>query len=157
MTNILHTVWRAIRVSSERYEIRFVPKLIKYDYFDDALVAQTLNVAINAGSGKLTIEDHSYRMYLPILRGRRDYDLTDFEHPNFSHTTLCCYVLLEPPNPAIGNLVRVFYDSLGDTPFRLTRSADNIIFSFRDDLIVNLQTDLSRATGLPTTMCQIGS
>ena len=157
LTDVLHTIWRAIKIDSQRYEIRFVSKLIKYDYFEDALVAQTFSVAINRANQKAVIEDHSYRMYTPILKGRRDYDLSKFEPRDLRHTTLCCYVLLEPRDPSLGNLVRVYYDASGDTPFRISRLADDLIFSFRGDLLNNLESDVSRATGLPTKVCQIGS
>jgi hypothetical protein len=157
LTNVLHTVWRAIKTDSEHYEIRFVPKLIKYDYFEDALVAQTFDVAINRANGKAVIEEHSYRMYTPILKGRRNYDLSRFEPRDLRHTTLCCYVLMEPRDPSLGNLVRVYHDATGDTPFRFTRLDDNLVFSFRGDLLNNMESDISRATGLPAKFCQIGS
>ncbi|HWX82161.1 MAG TPA: hypothetical protein VNZ48_01065 [Xanthobacteraceae bacterium] len=157
LTDVLHTVWRAIKIDSQRYEICFVPKLIKYDYFEDALVAQTFSISINSANHKAVVEDHSYRMYTPILKGRHSYDLSRFEPRDLRHTTLCCYVLMEPPDPSLGNLVRVYYDAMGDTPFRFAKSADNFVFSFRGDLLNNLESDVSRATGLPAKLCQIGS
>jgi hypothetical protein len=156
ISNVLHTIWRAVRVDQKKYEIQLSPKFIKYDYFNDALVAQTMNVSFNQLNGKAITEDHSFRIYTSLLKSRSDYDFSKFKFPTFSHSTLCCYVLLEPQDTNLGNFVRIYHNSGGNTPFRLKARSNDIQFSFRGDLLKDLETAVSTATGLPATFCSIG-
>ena len=150
-SNSLHTSWRAVRVNPEKYEIQLGPRFVKYDYFGNALVAQTLNLSSGQAKGLVNIEEHSCRIYTPFLESESDSDFSKFSIPSFSHKALCCYVFIEPQVENLRNLVRVYYSDSGDTPFRLQVRSKNIQFSLRDDLIRDIENSISTATGINAT------
>ncbi len=158
LANVLHTLWKANKVGGG-YELTLVPKFLKYDYFSDAFVAQTwdMGVVASAMGPRAKIREHTYRIYTSLLKSARDYDLSQFEPPDFNHTTLSCYVLMQPPIPHLGNLSHVYHSGSGDTPFRLTVHRQGIIqISYQGQLVVDLQRVISEATGLPAKFCKIG-
>ncbi len=149
-SNVLHTIWRVIKVENRRLEIRLVPKFLKYDYFQDVLIVQTLDVSVRdelQAAPTLHVNEHALRLYTPMLKSRRDYDFSSFVSPELSHQTLCCFILAEEEVPELGNHVRVYHSSLGDTPFQVAPSEQNppdqevMRISFHD----KLRTDLERA------------
>jgi hypothetical protein len=155
LTSVLHTVWKARLNVSTGYEICLVPKLTKYDYVDGALIAQTFEFsgANNAGA---VMTERSYGICTPLLRSASEYRIETFLRPDFSHRTLCCYLIFEPPH-ADGSWVRAYHSASGDTPLRLADSdTDRVVFSFRGDLIRDLETGVSNATSRPARFSGIG-
>jgi hypothetical protein len=152
-TNILHTIWRATRTDDNRYEIKLVPKFIKYDYFEDVLLVQTLDLSDPPITGAGDIIEHALRCYTPLLKNSRQYDFSKLVIPDFNHRTLCCYVSMTPKRSE-GDFVRIYHSGKGDTPFRVSPSVRSIsgqpmaLFSFQDRLKIDLEKAITSATGL---------
>jgi hypothetical protein len=167
LSNVLHTTWRVLRKDGAKYEVRLVPKFIKYDYVGDVFVAQTLDLTVQSGDENMGqyfhVNEHALRLYTPLLKGRRQYDFSGFVPPDFSHKTLCCFIFVEQEEPNLGNLVRVYHNPDGDSPFRLLKSDLNdpqgrneIVIGFHERLKADIEGAIKSATGLPVELCQIG-
>jgi hypothetical protein len=152
-TNILHTIWRATRSDEACYEIKLIPKFIKYDYFEDVLLVQTLDLSDPPRSGSGDIIEHALRCYTPLLKNSRQYDFSKLVIPDFNHHTLCCYVSMTPKLSG-ADFVRIYHSDTGDTPFRVSPSVRRIsgqpmaLISFQDRLKIDLEEAITSATGL---------
>jgi hypothetical protein len=112
-SNILHSIWQATMTDKDRYEIRLIPKFIKYDYFEDVLLVQTLDVSDPLGVGTGEVNEHALWCYTPLLKNRNQYDFSKLVIPDFSHHTLCCFISM----PSGAKFLRIYHSNTGDTPY----------------------------------------
>jgi hypothetical protein len=72
---VLHTLWRARKMSEDDFSIELRPAFIKYDYFGDALVVQSFEFELDSKSPqRARMLQHTYRPYAPLLKGLQEYD-----------------------------------------------------------------------------------
>ena len=147
-SNILHSIWQATMTDKDRYEIRLIPKFIKYDYFEDVLLVQTLDVSDPLGVGTGEVNEHALWCYTPLLKNRNQYDFSKLVIPDFSHHTLCCFISM----PSGAKFLRIYHSNTGDTPLRVNPSAQDssgrpiAFISFQGRLIIELMNGIASAS-----------
>jgi hypothetical protein len=149
MGDVLHTAWKAKpRTSESEWEITLLPKLIKYDYFDDALVVQTLEGPLQWNTlldGRDEPTQHCCYLSFPLLRGRREYNIEEIirKMPDCSHTTLSCVVEIERPEVPTEYYVRVYRRQDRQSPFRVETQKDSWVIGVHDSLLKDLGAALT--------------
>jgi hypothetical protein len=152
MSNILHTFWHAVpAVAEKEFQLKNILKFMKYDYFDDALVIQTLEYTDKTAAGQSTVKEHGYWIYPSLLKGIADYDLPTFKKnpPTFDHQTISSFVFIDPSIADIGHLTRIHHDPSGDRSLEIERlyEPDRFQTRIQPQLWLALEAAISEATG----------
>jgi hypothetical protein len=142
--NVLHTFWHR-NLSSSNAAIELVPKFIKYDYFQDALVIQKFESEFT-DEGKASVKAHDYRVYTPLLKSRHDYDFSRFPFYDLSYTTLNCYVRVEENQSDLWAYVKTFR---GHHLFEVELEEEGLRISIKKDLVDALIDETKQTPNSP--------
>ena len=154
-SDVLFTFWRIVySVQQGRMVLRIIPKFLKYDYFQDCLIAQVFHCRVS-GQYRLKLMRHEYRLYTPLIKRRDEYDLSGQRPPSFQHKILCCFTLWQH-GQRLENGVQIFHASEGDTPLIVNFVDGKLHLALRKDLIQNLEAEASAATGMEVVFAEVG-
>jgi hypothetical protein len=102
---ILHAFWKAMKLQGSELVLELIPMFLKSDYWNDVLVLRVMELELQNGSAGSVKRDEVHLVF-PLLKGKENYDMRTFQVPDFSHTTLCCYVSPGAITPNPGEYVR---------------------------------------------------
>jgi hypothetical protein len=144
LTGVLHTFWEFSKSRSGQLEIKLMPVFQKLDYWNDVLVIRTLELERDQKSPRVK-RDNVHRVF-PLLKGPEKYDMSAFRIPDFSHTTLCCYICSIGIEPDPGVLSYVDYNPSGNDKIRIDLNGKESSVAFGDELVQSIISAISVRT-----------
>jgi hypothetical protein len=124
--------------------IKFLPFLVKNQYFEDALLVRITECEMNGRElGVVTDRRH---LVAPLVKNESDYDLSLIPKLSYSYRHLCCF-LLSPDKKQTG--VSIYRDLAEEPQFVASIEDRRVRFSFRRSLYEELEQRTSAMMGVP--------
>ena len=154
-SDFLFTFWRVLPGAEGEVEIALIPRFIKQNYYEDVLIIQDMHAKLVGGRlQQPTLRAH---FVLPLMKVPSEYDFSKATIGDFSHTTLCAFIL--PADELSTDIVglRIYSDPSGGGLIDLHSAKDHLVISLRNSFVTDIEKDVTAAIGRVARLRRIGN